>query len=354
MPEPSPERQIAFLTSLQRLLGEGSFVATYKYALLMSLADVAVEHGQDDDSPLDISTFLIAEKFVQYYWRQSTPYLPGEDEGIGQLLRQNTGSQAGIIRLIHGVHDRFEGSLPDAKRDGVAWRRLVKDVEAVVRQMPLWKLQTVGSEKLDFLYDNAGRGTAVTLKPGVGFCFRKYHSLVADLVKGAWVRYVRRFNAQVLGDRTDLQEFLFGSERASLLVLKPILLEFQHGDCFYCRRPLKGEAGHIDHFIPWSRYPVDLGHNFVLAHGTCNGNKSDRLGCIDHLGAWATFVSQYGADLDREFVNAKVTHNLPTSLRVVTWAYEQTSSQGGLTWVRGDELRPLPSTWKHVLATTLN
>ena len=25
---------------------------------------------------------------------------------------------------------------------------------------------------------------------------------------------------------------------------------------------------------PWSRYPIDLGHNFVLAHAGCNGAKA--------------------------------------------------------------------------------
>ena len=40
MPQPTPERQIEFLTNLQQLLSEGLFVATYKYALLMALADM--------------------------------------------------------------------------------------------------------------------------------------------------------------------------------------------------------------------------------------------------------------------------------------------------------------------------
>ena len=52
MKTPPPEQQIAFLTNLQRLLSEGSFVATYKYALLMALADIAVERGAEDDSGL--------------------------------------------------------------------------------------------------------------------------------------------------------------------------------------------------------------------------------------------------------------------------------------------------------------
>jgi hypothetical protein len=39
--------QIRFLLNLQRLLTDGQFTATYKYALLMALADLSVEHGDD-------------------------------------------------------------------------------------------------------------------------------------------------------------------------------------------------------------------------------------------------------------------------------------------------------------------
>jgi hypothetical protein len=76
MGEPSAQRQIQFLSNLQRLLGEGGFVATYKDALLMALAEIAVEDGSDDDSPLVIPTKRIAEKFIQSYWRQTQAALP--------------------------------------------------------------------------------------------------------------------------------------------------------------------------------------------------------------------------------------------------------------------------------------
>ena len=42
---PSAEKQIEFLINIQRLLKEGAFVATYKYALLTALADLCVEKG---------------------------------------------------------------------------------------------------------------------------------------------------------------------------------------------------------------------------------------------------------------------------------------------------------------------
>jgi len=112
---PTPESQIAFLTNLQRLLSEGSFVSTYKYALLMALADIAVERGNDDDRPLDIPTMLTAEKFVDYYWRQSAPFVSAQETQNLGVLRQNTGKQAGIILVLIEARQPHEGSLVEAR-----------------------------------------------------------------------------------------------------------------------------------------------------------------------------------------------------------------------------------------------
>jgi len=148
---------------------------------------------------------------------------------------------------------------------------------------------------VDFLYDNVGRGTSITLKPGVTYCLRAYCGLLRDLIQGAWVRHVRKVNTAKLGDVTDLGTFLFGQERASLDQYRPILIDIQRGKCFYCRRELD-EGRAVDHFIPWSRYPSDLGHNFVLAHASCNAKKSDYLACEEHLAAWQERNSMHGRE----------------------------------------------------------
>ena len=44
---PSPEMQILFLRNIQRLLEEGQFVASYKFALLHTIADLCVLTGDD-------------------------------------------------------------------------------------------------------------------------------------------------------------------------------------------------------------------------------------------------------------------------------------------------------------------
>ena len=71
---PTSDEQIRFLVQIQRLLDEGLFVATYKFAPLQSLADIAIEQGDDSEAPLTISTNAIAEKFIRYYWRPAMPY----------------------------------------------------------------------------------------------------------------------------------------------------------------------------------------------------------------------------------------------------------------------------------------
>jgi 5-methylcytosine-specific restriction endonuclease McrA len=58
-------------------------------------------------------------------------------------------------------------------------------------------------------------------------------------------------------------------------------------------------ATHVDHFIAWARYPVDLDHNFVLADSRCNSQKRDRLPASDHLASWAERNAQFGAEITR-------------------------------------------------------
>ena len=141
---------------------------------------------------------------------------------------------------------------------------------------------------------------------------------------------------------------MFGSSRAPLDVYKSILIEYQEGRCFYCLRPLKDKTN-VDHFIPWSRYPVDLGHNFVLAHGACNTQKSDRLAAIQHLERWCDRNEKYGAELAGLFQERRVVHDEHVSHRITKWAYSQAQTAGSLVSVHGNELVILSPMWKQVI-----
>jgi 5-methylcytosine-specific restriction endonuclease McrA len=344
---PPPQEQIQFLTNLQRLLAEGQFTATYKYALLMALADLAVEQGDDSGAPLRIATRAIAEKFIEYYWRQAVPYATS---AAALVLRQNTDRQAAVIRHIEAARQQFDGSLPAIMRYPLSWHGLVGAVDQVIRVMPLWKLQRVGREVLDFLYPNTGRGSHIELRPGIAFCFRQFHTLVQDMVHGAWLRDVRALNTELLGEATDLREFLFGGERAVLAAVRPVLIDLQAGRCFYCGDRLYPERTEVDHFIPWSRYAADLGHNFVLADSKCNNRKRDRIPAVEHLARWTERNARSGGEIAGA-LRDQLPVDVGCSIRVAQWAYAQTEAANGLTWVRREELEPLRAEWRVYFAT---
>jgi len=340
---PTADEQVQFLLKIQRLLGEGLFTATYKYALLLALADLALELGDDSGEALELNTYKIGEKFVEYYWRQTLPFL-GKD-----VLLQNKGKAPVVVTLLLQARTKYGDHLADAKLDGPRWQRLVDRVAGNVRKMPLQFLQNIGRQSLPFLYDPPA-GTAPTiihLYPGVAYCLRRFHGLVTDLVQAAWVRWVHQQNLALIGDKTDLHEFLFGAERGQLSAIRNVLQDLQRGACFYCHREMRAQE--VDHFVPWVLYPLDLGHNFVLAHPECNLAKRDLLASEEHLAAWVERNHAYGDALGHEYDRVRVMHDITSTKRIARWAYASASTTGGLTWKSKQDLVVLTGEWDRLL-----
>jgi 5-methylcytosine-specific restriction endonuclease McrA len=348
-PIPTPEEQVHFLRNIQRVLAEGLFVASYKYALLHALADLAVLKGEDSGATLDLTTKEIAAKVVELYWQQCRPFhVAGASAAL--ILQQNTGKQAAIVSQIVESQEKCSGSLFRVKQEASdRWSGLVAEVDQVVRTMPLWKLQTVGEERLDFLYENLDRGTRLTLKPGVAYCLRAFYELLRDLLQGAWVRFVQKLNASRLGHVSDLGTFLFGQERGNLDVYRPILMEVQRGTCLYCQKGLSKQS-EVDHFIPWSRYSAELGHNFVLAHARCNNAKSDHLAAERHLAAWVERNRRHEEELRARLEEAMLPCDMAAANQVAKWVYQQTEKANGQVWVAEKVLEHLSPVWPRCFA----
>jgi 5-methylcytosine-specific restriction endonuclease McrA len=172
--------------------------------------------------------------------------------------------------------------------------------------------------------------------------------LIRDLIEAAWVRFVHKINADRLGSLTDLGTFLFGQERASLDAYRPILMDVQHGICLYCRKGL-AKTTQVDHFIPWSRYPADLGHNFVLAHNECNNAKSDYLAAEGHLAAWTERNQLHQEELQSRLQEAALPCDGPASIQIARWVYQQTEKANGQVWVEKRVLRHLSPGWSQYL-----
>src|SRR5260370_8174572 len=153
--------------------------------------------------------------------------------------------------------------------------------------MTMRYLQKCVRERIAYLYDptKTSAPRKITLHTGAAFCFRRFHGLIAELVQAAWAKWVRQQNLVIIGESADLHEFLFGTRRASLLVVVNPLRHRPSNLCFYFRNQMSNQVD-LDHFVPWALYSLDLGHNFVVAHRECNAAKRDRLASEEHLSAW--------------------------------------------------------------------
>lgn len=336
--KPSAEQQLQFLQNLQRLFEEGDFVATYKYALLMALAELSVESEQVDEK-LELSMAAIAEKFVELYWPQTAPYTSGAHDSVAGVLCQNQGKQTAVINALMMLRDGGVSTITQAKKS-LSWSAVIKTISRTVVAMPVQYLQNVGGALVPFLYQYPNPTGKIVLNSGVAEMLRTFHQLIQQLSRAGWVKHIRenKQNAEIVGQVDELETFMFGSSRTSLSQAVEYLRKLQSGKCFYCTETLK-QAVDVDHFIPWSKYPRDLAHNFVLAHASCNRKKSDMLAAQQHLHNWLDRNQKYGLEIAGE-LSGLIADN-DCSNRVALWAYEHGIVAGSHGWVGDRHTEPL-------------
>jgi hypothetical protein len=326
---------LQFLENLQFVLAESLTSSTYKYALLVAIADISVEDPVDDQDELRIPVTRIAEKFLEIYWRHGLPYGAGiRDTGAGVLV-QNRGQQAAVVSQANRLRAEFRS--PAMARRDPRWHQEVANLADRLDDMPLWRLQKLRTVTLDFLYPENRGGDSITLRPGIAGNFRRFYSLVVRLVQAEWMAFLYSLpgNRPVLGNSGDLADFLFGPQRESLAAVRTALQDIQSGRCFYCPTELQG-LGDVDHFIPWSRYPRNLIHNLVVAHRSCNLKKSDVLAGDDFRARWTSHISTNDSDLCAIGEQFGLLADRAAAIHVAEWCYSEAYRVGAEVWL-GDE-----------------
>jgi hypothetical protein len=207
MTAPSPEAQLEFLSKLQRLFNEGDFTATYKFALLMALADICVEQGQDNADALVVQHKDIAIKFIDLYWQQTAPYGSGLPNTTTSVLIQNNGVQAAVVTAIAAFRQKNPGVTPITARRSADFVDLVGKVAQTVSAQPVNYLQNLGGQTVPFLYERQ-RG-AIRLLPGISYCLRRFQPLVNQLSRTHWIQHVKgnRSKSDTLAAKVHLESW---------------------------------------------------------------------------------------------------------------------------------------------------
>jgi hypothetical protein len=282
------------------ILEEGTFTATYKFAVLLALVDLCMEQaGAGGEGPRTISTRDLAAKVVEIYWPHTRDFATRDR---AKFLRQNAGGQAEILSAIRRHRDRHGGDPTEPlsrtrRRAPEAFERLIEFVEFKLIEMPLPRLQKLGKSEDRFLYDFRWNPEVrrsdlraiyfdrrIHLREGVSDFVIQLAGLLRPLIQRRWASMVARLNVDIL-QTAELEDFLFGATRVDLAPIRQPLRAIQENRCFYCQEPIRGPAC-VDHFIPWARHPDDGIENLVVTDPKCNANKRDFFASVVHLSRW--------------------------------------------------------------------
>jgi 5-methylcytosine-specific restriction endonuclease McrA len=185
--------------------------------------------------------------------------------------------------------------------------RLLATTAWKLAEMPLPRLQRVGNAVDSFLYeigwdetitrrrfDDPGFDRTVHMRPGAGIELVRLAPLLRPLVERLWAARVVLYNRLPEGQ---IDEFLFRRARLDAVRVRLALLELQDGRCFYTGRPLRPSDADVDHFVPWSRSPVNAIENLVVADRRANNSKRDHLAAADHVLCWRERNGSLESDL---------------------------------------------------------
>ena len=125
----APRASLPSYQDLQRLLDEGQFVASYKFALLMGIAELCLEREPEPDGTLRLPIRDLAARMIELYWPQVAPFR-------GEVpLHQNTWRAGGHPAQDRGDAQGARGTLAEAQRSR-NWETLVVQVARHVELMP--------------------------------------------------------------------------------------------------------------------------------------------------------------------------------------------------------------------------
>lgn len=331
------------------LLAEGSFTATYKYALMLALIDLCVEGTAEGVAPTSVTIAQVADRLIELYWPHTTTYThwpttdhPSDDKRLYQLRGR---AQAGVVRLIAGFRQRLPRPCLTARvaqrLDPDGYESLRAEVAWIAATQPIPRLQLIGRRHEPFLYRigwTIEQNTGEPIEPDLPLLSRRAQlgraehdnrlvfvegapdrlvalaAVLRPLIQRQWSDMVARLNH--LPER-HLEDFLFGAERVELSPVRAPLWDLQGGRCFYCDQKVSLGAAHVDHVLPWSRVPLDDLGNLVVADARCNLSKRDLLVDGRLIARWMSRETRRIAEIAERLVWEHTPWRPQTAARVV-------------------------------------
>ncbi len=335
---PSAEIQIEFLKQIQYLIENSTFQATYKYALLIAITDITIECGEDSCDELAIDRRTLGERFAELYWPQIATFSSGLNGCTpGILFHSDAKDHVKIVKDLITLQKKIKSNDINLAKKSIYWKSTITSISNTIWNQPVKYLQNINNQ---FLYEYPTSKSSLILKKNITYCFRRFSDYIIQYAKSGWADHIQKTkkNQSIIGIKDDLESFLFGNTRNNLNNVRPVLMSYQSGKCFYCNKNLNANSD-VDHYIPWKKYPRNLAENFVLSCPNCNRSKSDLLAGSNHLEKWLSDVidnSQRILDVS----NVGFISDKKCILMVSRWAYQNAFEASSNTWIKPNHFEP--------------
>jgi len=301
---------------VEMILKHGDVSSTYKFALLKSIIDYVIAHPTEDarNGFHYIPGIYLARQFMRYYWPLWRHEIPQNPTGRTAMASVFEDFQAkvdhdlyrepnSVFKIIEKIET--SGNLP------TTYVKLLQDIRNTVIDMPVRYIRNVRGEvaqlftvthrehpliNADF-EEIIDEGKKVIKNSSSVQNYLEleekepFYLLIADRVYDElselrfWIdSIVTRHWMEQCVEYSD-EYFKYGDffsslarepgERMSLDPYRELYDQHNFPD-FYMGNSLRSDF-HIDHFLPWSRLPVNRFWNLVPTRPSINSKKSDRL-----------------------------------------------------------------------------
>ncbi len=246
--------------------GQSRNATSYKFGFLKAVID----NLYNVDENLVLTFDQLFAKFAESYWNLVLKY------GIRQQPLSKGKTATALENVLHTAVQKY------CIVGGIPFESLTNEVKIYIctNVKRRCKGNVVGALYNDMkglFYSFSRQGEWLKISPYM-YEFLCKHKLAVEKVNYyEWAKYMEKVNDDAVLDHL-LTKIENSTQRNNLSVYRRILFEeFESKNCFYCGKPLKGDAVHVDHFIPWSFIRDDQLWNFVLACPRCNESKRDKL-----------------------------------------------------------------------------
>jgi alkylhydroperoxidase family enzyme len=316
-------------TSIERILSQGKKSSTYKLAVLRAVIDFVIEHPARE--PRNGFHFIplveLARRALAYYWRPALEEVPqgsAPTQRLPQLVAELSRSGVTVPRLE--LPDPAAGYalslwIQEAKALPAALVATLVEIRKTLLEQPIQYIHNVGDDQpgIFSILTTSGLSFSASYEQHrkaalrVGGSMRRARSWLAliDAEQGYIVLSARSYeeisalrfwlrDAIIIRWARECERFAKGQravpihtfeleapERDSEKVraVKAVYRHMGLDHCLYTDEAL-GDSWDLDHFLPWSRFPVNLFWNLVPAAPAANrgkAGKSDQLPALSPL-----------------------------------------------------------------------